>query len=152
MDIFSPPGATFVVMLICMGISFLNGTINRLLISRFIGLEEYRMMQKEMAEFRRESTQAVRSKDTKLQEKLKKRQGQIMQMQKKMMKPQMILFVLSFGYILVWLFGLTPLYAQHPNVAYMPGFGPFQVTWWYFICSFLFGTIASRVLGTLPIE
>mgnify|MGYP006269772717 CR=1 FL=1 len=91
------PGAAILVMLICMAISFLNSSINRLLISRFVGWEQYKIMQKELAEYRTETTQAMRSKDQKALEKLKKKESQILNMQKKMAKPQMVLFALSFS-------------------------------------------------------
>jgi uncharacterized membrane protein (DUF106 family) len=145
------PVATIVIMLICITISFLNSSINRLLVSRFVGWEQYRTMQKETSEYRAQMTQAMRKKDKKLLEKLKKKEPQILNMQKKMTKPQLVLFGLSFSYILVWWLILIPIYG--PNiVAYIPGIGPIPVVWWYFICSFLFGTLSSRLLGITPIE
>jgi len=146
-----PPGATIVVMLICMAISFANSSINRLLITRFVGWKQYRTMQKELSEYRTQTTQAMRKKDAKLLEKLKKKEPQILNMQKKMAKPQLVLFGLSFSYILIWLFVLTPLYGYTP-VAYIPIIGQAGVFWWYFICSFHFGTLSSRLLGIMPIE
>jgi uncharacterized membrane protein (DUF106 family) len=150
-----PPGATIVVMLICMAVSFANSSINRLLITRFVGWNQYRTMQKELAEYRTQTTQAIRKKDTKLLEKLKKKEPQILNMQKKMAKPQLALFGLSFSYILIWLFVLNPLYQINgiPTiVAYVPIIGQAPVYVWYFICSFLFGTLSSRLLGIMPIE
>ena len=145
------PVATIVIMLICITISFLNSSINRLLVSRFVGWKQYRAMQKETSEYRAQMTQAMRKKDKKLLEKLKKKEPQILNMQKKMTKPQLVLFGLSFSYILVWWLILIPIYG--PNiVAYIPGIGPIPVVWWYFICSFLFGTLSSRLLGITPIE
>ncbi len=152
-DLLKPnaPAATIVIMLICITISFLNSSINRLLVSRFVGWKQYRTMQKETSEYRAQMTQAMRKKDKKLLEKLKKKEPQILNMQKKMTKPQLVLFGLSFSYILVWWLILIPIYG--PNiVAYIPGIGPIPVVWWYFICSFLFGTLSSRLLGITPIE
>jgi len=145
------PVATIVVMLICMAISFANSSINRLLITRFVGWKQYRTMQKELSEYRTQTTQAMRKKDAKLLEKLKKKEPQILNMQKKMAKPQVALFGLSFSYILIWIFVLGPLYGTH-IVAYIPIIGQAGVFWWYFICSFLFGTLSSRLLGIMPIE
>jgi uncharacterized membrane protein (DUF106 family) len=108
-------------------------------------------MQRETAEYRRQTTQAMRAKDKKALEKLKRKESQILSMQKKMAKPQMVLFAISFSYILIWWFVLTPLFGAN-TVAYVPGIGPIYVFWWYFICSFLFGTLSSRLLGILPIE
>jgi uncharacterized membrane protein (DUF106 family) len=157
MDIFGwifmaqAPGATVTIMLISFGISLLNSTINRLLISRLVGWGQYKAMQKETAEYRAETTAALRSKDTKAMEKLKRREKQIMSMQKQMAKPQLVLFLISMSYIFIWLFGLGPWYGASV-VAYIPGFGPIGIFYWYFVCSFLFGTLSSRILNILPIE
>jgi len=144
------PMATIAVMFICLVISFVNSSINRLLISRFVGWEQYGLMQKEISEYRAQTTRALRSNDKKLLEKLKKKEPQILNMQKKMAKPQLVLFGLSFSYILIWLF--IPQYIRADPVAYVPGIGGIPVVWWYFICSFLFGTLSSRLLGIMPIE
>mgnify|MGYP001119337251 CR=1 FL=1 len=144
------PVATIVMMLICMTISFINSSINRLLISRFVGWERYRTMQKEISEHRAQTTQALRTKDKKLLEKLKKKEPQILNMQKKMAKPQLVLFGLSFSYILIWF--VIPVYIEASTVAYIPGIGGINVFWWYLICSMFFGTLASRLLGIMPIE
>jgi len=145
------PLAPIVIMLLCMLISFANSSLNRLLISRFVGWKQYLVMQKEIAEYRSQTTQALRKGDKKLLEKLKKKEPQILNMQKKMAKPQVILMVLSFSYIFIWVFVLWPLYGAN-IVAYIPIIGKAQVFWWYFICSFLFGTFANRLLGIMPIE
>ncbi|MGQ9551336.1 MAG: hypothetical protein ACUVUE_02805 [Candidatus Bathycorpusculaceae bacterium] len=145
------PLATVTIILISIIISTVNTLINRLLVSRFVGWEEYKTMQKEIAEYRSQTTLAMRTKDKKLMEKLKKKESQILNMQKKMAKPQLILFALSFSYIFVWWFVLTPLYGVNV-VAYVPGIGSINVFWWYFICSMLFGTLSSRLLGVMPIE
>ncbi len=86
-------------------------------------------------------------------------------MQKQMMKPQMILFGLSFVYIVIWIFILTPTFGA-TTVAYFPGFdhlnianflvfgnhGAMGVFYWYPICSFLFGTLSSKIMGILPVD
>jgi len=145
------PGATITIMLICIAISFTNSSINRLLIGRFVGWEQYKIMQKEISEHRTQTTQALRTKDKKLLEKLKKKETEIAHMQKKMLKPQGALFLISLSYIFVWLFILGPTYSVNP-VASIPGIGNINVFWWYFICSFLFGTVSSRLLNIMPIE
>lgn len=145
------PLATVGIMFICIVVSTFNSALNRLLVSRFVGWQQYREMQKEISEYRKETTQAMRSNDKKALEKLKRKESQIMNMQKKMARPQLVLFAISFSYIFIWWFVLTPLYGYN-TVAYIPGFGPVTVFLWYFICSFLFGTLSSRVLGILPIE
>ena len=150
-DISIIPWSTLVIMAISVIIAFLNSGINRLLVSHFVGWEQYGTMQKEMAEYRSQQMAAMRANDKKQLEKLKKKEAQVMSMQKKMAKPQVILFGVSFIYIVVWIFVLTPSFGQSP-VAYLPGFGAIPVFYWYPICSLLFGTLSSRILGILPIN
>jgi uncharacterized membrane protein (DUF106 family) len=159
------PLSTFSIMGISIIIAFLNSGLNRLLVSHFIGWEQYKSMQKEMAEWRSQQMAAARANDKKQLEKLKKKESQIMNMQKQMAKPQMILFGLSFIYIIVWIFVLTPTFGG-TTVAYFPGFenvnvanflvfgkyGAMGVFYWYPICSFLFGTLTSKILGIIPID
>ena len=151
-DITIIPTATLVIMLLAITISFINMTINRLLITRICGWKEYRVMQKETSEYRSKLMKATRAKDQKLITKLKRKESQINKMQTKMMKPQMILMPISFSYIIIWYLFLIPTYWSIP-VAYLPGlFGDgLPVIYWYMICSFFFGTIASRILGITPI-
>ena len=154
------PWSTFTIMGISIVIAFLNSGINRLLVTHFIGWEQYKSMQKETSEWRSQQMAAMRANDKKQLEKLKKKESQITAMQKKMAKPQMILFGVSFIYIVVWIFFLTPTYGPRP-VAYLPGFqgtlgfgasGAMGVFYWYPICSLLFGTLASKIIGVLPME
>ncbi len=153
------PWSTLSIMAISVIISFVNSGLNRILISRFVGWDEYRVMQKEVSEYRSQQMAASRAGDKKQLEKLKKKESQILNMQKKMAKPQMMLFGLSFIYIIVWIFVMTPSFGASP-VAYLPGFsqilgndlGQITVFYWYPICSLLFGTLASRMLGIMPME
>ncbi|RJS77874.1 DUF106 domain-containing protein [Candidatus Bathyarchaeota archaeon] len=145
------PGATVAIMIICALISFANSSINRFLINRLVGWKQYRIMQKEIAEYQSLTRQALRTKDKKLMEKIKKKEPQIMNMQKKMAKPQLIMFAIPFLYLLVWWLVLLPLYGANP-VAYIPGIGGITIFYWYFIVSSLFGILASRLLGMMPIE
>ncbi|UCF44893.1 MAG: DUF106 domain-containing protein [Candidatus Bathyarchaeota archaeon] len=154
MDIAVIPLATVVIMLIAIAVSFLNMAIQRLLITRMCGWKEYKVMQKETSEHRSKMMQAMRANDKKLMEKLKKKQSQIDNMQKKMMKPQMILLPISFSYLVIWYLFLIPVYGANA-VAYVPGIAPppsgIPVFIWYMLCSFFLGTLASRVIGTSPI-
>lgn len=85
---------------IAAGIAILNTGLNRVLINYFVGWEQYRVMQKEMNEYRQETMAAARANDKKQMEKLKRKQSQVNAMQAKMMKPQMVQFGISFLYIL----------------------------------------------------
>ena len=149
-DIATIPLATIVVMLVAVSVSFLNMSINRLLITRMCGWEEYKVMRKETSEYQSQLMKAMRANDKKLVEKLKRKESQIKNMQAKMMKPQMILLPISFSYILIWIFFLTPTNFPNP-VAFVPGLGLIPVLYWYMICSFFFGTLASRIVGVTPV-
>ena len=152
------PIATLVLMLIAVTISFLNMGINRLLITRICGWEEYKLMRKETSEYQSQLMQAMRAKDTKRVEKLKKKETQIRNMQSKMMKPQMILLPISMSYIVIWYLFLIPTFGADA-VAIVPGIAlnmtaipnGIPVFVWYLLCSFFFGTLASRVIGVTPI-
>ena len=152
LDITVIPLATLVIMLIAVAVSFLNMGIQRLLITRICGWEEYKIMRKETSEYQSQLMQAMRANDTKRVEKLKKKESQIRSMQSKMMKPQMILLPISFSYIIIWYIFLIPTYGANA-VAYVPGIAPagIPVIYWYMICSFFFGTLASRIVGVTPI-
>lgn len=158
-DIAAIPLATVVIMLTAVAVSFLNMGINRLLITRMCGWEEYKVMQKETSEYRSQMMKAMRANDQKLVEKLKKKESQINNMQKKMMKPQTILIPISFSYIIIWYVFLIPVFGAVPmGVAYVPGIAPgvlmstgLPVVFWYMICSVFFGTLASRIVGVTPI-
>jgi uncharacterized membrane protein (DUF106 family) len=153
------PWSTLSIMAISILIAFVNSGLNRFLVSRLVGWDSYRTMQKEMAEYRSQQMAAARAGDKKQLEKLKKKESQIMNMQTKMAKPQMLLLGISFIYIIVWIFVLTPSFGSSP-VAYLPGFSQFlgndlgqiSVFYWYPICSLFFGTLASRILGIMPME
>ena len=132
-------------------IAFINTGLNRVLINYFVGWEQYRVMQKEMNEYRQETMAAARANDKKEMEKLKKRQSQINSMQQKMLRPQMVQFGISFVYIFFWYFVLTPTFGSRAMV-YLPGIGALSVIYWYPICSFFLGLLASRILGVSPIE
>ncbi len=162
----SLPLATIVIMVIAAVIAFINSGINRILINYFVGWEQYRVMQKEMSEYRSETMKAMRANDKKQVEKLKKKESQVKNMQAKMMKPQMVQFGISFVYLIVWFLILTPTFGPAP-MAFIPGIGTIagahyvgglsvpnaiQVFYWYPICSFFFGLLSSRILGIMPIE
>ncbi len=153
-DISVIPVATIMIMGIAIAISFVNMTLNRLLITRMIGWHEYHSMQKEMSEYNSQRMAALRANDQKTLEKLKKKESQIQAMQTKMFKPQLLLIPFTFIYLIIWpaLQGFFMINGVPQAVAYIPGLGPQQFFVWYLICSFFFGTIASRVIGVTPIQ
>ena len=149
LDISAIPTATVLIMLIAATISFLNMGLNRLLISRMIGWQEYKAIQKETSEYNSQRMKAMRANDTRTLEKLKKKETQIRNMQTKILKPQMFLFLFTIVYFIIW----PILNGYFPNaVAVVPGFGPQPFFIWYLICAFFFGTLAGKVVGITPIQ
>lgn len=149
LDISAIPTATVLIMLIAAAISFLNMGLNRLLISRMIGWQEYKAIQKETSEYNSRRMQALRANDTKTLEKLKKKETQIRNMQAKILKPQMFLFLFTIVYFIIW----PILNGYFPNaVAVVPGFGPQPFFIWYLVCAFFFGTLAGKIVGITPIQ
>lgn len=148
-DISVIPWSTLAIMGVSLSLALVNTSLNRILISRFVGWDAYRTMQKEMAEWRSQQMAAARANDKKQLEKLKKKESQMMNIQKKMMKPQMLLLGFTLVYFLIWpiLTGFFP-----GTVVYIPGFGPQPFFIWYLACSFFFGTLAQRIIGTMPLE
>ncbi|MDR2720288.1 MAG: EMC3/TMCO1 family protein [Nitrososphaerota archaeon] len=149
------PVATVVVMAVAFVMSLITSSTNRLIIGHFVGWDNYRSMQKELSDFRKESMAAARSNDKKQLEKVKKRQPQINAINAKLMKPQMIQMALVFCYFPVWMFVLTLTFTVNGaplNVAIIPGIGPVPMWIWYFMASTFFGTLLMRIIGTLPIE
>ena len=143
------PFSTLSIMAISVTISFINIGLTRLLISRMVGWHEYRSMQKEISEFNAQKMQAMRANDAKLLEKLKKKQSQINSMQMKMSKPQLLLLPITAIYFVIW----PIMMGYFPNpVAYVPGIGQIPFFYWYMLCSFFLGTLASKAIGITPIE
>jgi uncharacterized membrane protein (DUF106 family) len=143
--------AATLILILALGIAFINTALNRVLINYFVGWEQYRVMQKEMNEYRQETMAAARANDKKQMEKLKRRQSQINNMQAKMLKPQMVQLAISFLYIIVWFGVLLPTYGS-TSMVYLPGFGALPVVYWYPLASLFLGLLASRILGIMPIE
>ena len=143
------PIATLLIMAIAVIISFGNMSLNRLLITRMIGWHEYRAMQKEISEYNSQRMAALRAKNDKTLEKLKKKESQIQAMQTKMFKPQLLLLPMTAIYFVIW--PILSSYFTQP-AAYLPGLGVIPFFYWYLICSFFFGTIASRIIGVTPIQ
>lgn len=156
------PYSTLFMFFLALLISLLTSLTNRLLNNP----EKSKAWRKEIAEWNSELRKAQKANDKKTVEKLMKKQKQILQLQSKMtwqsMKVTMIFFV---PLILIWQFlggaytitvGGTP---QSVPIAFFPGIGPTlpiplfnaSVIWWYLLCSMLFGTIFSHVLGIIEV-
>jgi len=162
------PYATVFLMLVSFILTTVNQIISRLLISRFIGWDKYKIMRKEMSEYSKANMAAARAGDAKQLEKLKKKKSQIDAMQAQQMKPTMLNMGISLVmFMMIWRVLLIPMFTSagyystggslfggmlggNP-VAFIPGYGiPLFV--FYSVCAFFFSTLMQRVLGAMPIE
>jgi uncharacterized membrane protein (DUF106 family) len=156
------PYSTVFIFLVAAGVSFLTTLANRLLTNP----EKSKAWRKEISEWTTELRKAQRAGEKKNMEKLMKKQQYIMQLQSKMMWQSLkvtILFIVPL--LLMWQI-LGGFYRSSTgteiNIAYLPGVGPTiplpligavaSLIWWYLICSFLFSTVFSHLLGLVDIS
>jgi uncharacterized membrane protein (DUF106 family) len=157
------PVSTIFLFLLAAVISLLTSLTNRLLTDP----EKSKAWRKEIADWNKELREARREGDQKRLDKVMKKQKQILQIQSKMtwqsMKVTLIFFV---PLIIIWqvLGGFfTKVESGKPfsvPVAYFPGLGSnlplpiFNVSliWWYLLCSMLFGTVFSHILGIIEVS
>jgi len=135
------PTSTIFILLLCISLTVLTSIVNRL----FTNPEQLRAWRKEIKEWTDEFREAQRSKDKKNLAKVEKQKTRIMKLQQKMSWQQMKVSLLFFvPFLLMWqvLWGIY----QEP-VAFLPGFGPLSIIYWYLVCSLFFSTLFSRILG-----
>ena len=147
------PISTVFILLLSMSLTLVTSLANRFLTNQ----DQLRAWRQEIAEWTADSKKAAKSGDKKLLAKVKKRQPHIMKLQSKMSWQSMkVSFIFMIPFFLLWYLFLTPTYISVPAVAYVPSiFGSeggaswmaLPLFWWYLICSFLFGTLFSRILG-----
>lgn len=146
------PVSTIFILFLSMLLSLITSLANRFLINQ----DELRASRKEVADWTSEFRKATRSGDKKLLAKLKRQQPRITKLQTKMTWQSMkVSFIFMVPFLLLWYLFLTPLYggvevARIPGI-YLPGIfvweGKLPIFLWYLFCSFLFGTLWSRLLG-----
>jgi len=159
----SIPFSTIFILLVAGGISSLTSLANRLLSNP----EKSKVWRKEVMDWNTELRKAQKEGDKKNLDKLMKKQQYIMKLQSKMMWQSMkvsLLFIIPL--ILMWQvlggFYVTTIDGKPApiQIAYLPGIGseirfPIYMTslfWWYLLCSFLFSTILSHVLGLVEVS
>ena len=150
----SPPWSTFFIFLLAAAISFILTLANRLTTDP----EKTRAWRKEIAEWNQQFSKAKKSGDKKQLEKLMKKQQYILQLQAKMSWQSLkVSFLFFIPLMIVWYFlGIIYNRAEVPPIAYFPGIGPQlffpPLFWWYLLCSFLFSTLFSHLLGISTVE
>lgn len=167
----TPPASTILVLLVSVLMTFASSSINRL----FSGREHRQRLaalRSELDKLNREKREnqkkAKSTGDAKLLKKVKKQERQILQLQSQMASLSlkqmrsfpitmvMFLFVwmLLTGNILFFNVFESPLVDQ--IIAYLPWIGEelleLNLFYWYLLCSFLFGTLFSRIFGLTGVE
>ncbi|MEM2953919.1 MAG: EMC3/TMCO1 family protein [Candidatus Bathyarchaeia archaeon] len=151
----TPPGSTIFILIIAASISFLISLANRLTTDP----EKTKAWRKEIAEWNDQIRKARINGDKKQMEKLLKKQQYIFQLQAKMSWQSMkVSFLFFIPLMIVW-YILSGVYFKQevPPLAYFPGVGGqllwfHSLFWWYLLCSLLFSTIFSHLLGISSVE
>ena len=157
---YSPPISTLVVTLTSVALGFVTQLVTR----RVVDIDKERRMRAEVNAFNKEKREATLDKDKVRLEKLKKRELQMRQEQAKVstarLKVTGITFVplLAVYYLMATFlggYGVIVAYAPVPIpilTAPTPVPGVFEVSlfWWYFLSSFAFSTMLSKLLHTQP--
>lgn len=152
----TPPYSTVAVALTSIFFSIVSNALTRV----FVDVEAERRMRAEIAKFTRELQQAIKSGNKQEEEKLKKKQATIQQMQLKISKDRMKVLAVTIVpffilyYVIVGFIG-TPWVAYSPFyipfiMSQIPNSQLFQVNLfgWYLICSFAFSGIISKIFKT----
>jgi uncharacterized membrane protein (DUF106 family) len=152
------PEATLVVTLTSIGL----GLITQLVTRRVVDLNKERRMKAEVNAFQKEKREAQAKNDTARLEKLKKKELAVRQEQAKVSTARLKVTAITFIPLLVvyylmanFLGGFSVLVAYSPiPIPYVVGplpivsYGFVSLFWWYFLSSFTFSTMLSRLLHT----
>ncbi|MBA7529418.1 hypothetical protein ES705_21616 [subsurface metagenome] len=161
-----PPVITLIILCVTITMSFSSSFIN----SRFMPKEhrqKVKNLQRKISALTKEKKeimkQAKSTGDKKLLRKAQKQEKQLLALQSQslsLITKQFRVFPITMGlFFIVWLLltgsilGMklftSPFMGPDP-VAYLPWFGgvfPLSLFYWYLICSFLFGSLFSRIFG-----
>lgn len=157
---YSPPLSTVLVTLTSVSL----GLVTQLVTRRVVDLNKERRMRAEVNAFNKEKREATVANDKVKLEKLKKREIQVRQEQAKVstarLKVTAVTFVplLAVYYLMATFlggYGVIVAYSPIPiPVITAPTLNPaaweVSLFWWYFLSSFAFSTMLSRLLHTTP--
>jgi len=155
---YAPPYSTVVVTLTSLGLGFVTQLVTR----RVVDLDKERKMRAEVNAFNKEKREATLAKDKVKLEKLKKRELQMRQEQAKVSTARLKVTGITFvPLLLVYYLMATFLGGYGVIVAFTPIpipviaaptliAGTYEVSlfWWYFLSSFTFSTMLSKLLHT----
>jgi uncharacterized membrane protein (DUF106 family) len=162
-----PPYVTIIVLFVSLAMSFASSIIN----SRFMPKEhrqKVKALQRKISALTKEKNENMKTAkstgDKKLLRKAQKQEKYLLQLQSQALSltsKQFRVFPITMTvFFIVWLlltgsilgFELfdSPFYEPAIPVAFLPWLGgvfPLELFHWYLICSFLFGTLFSRIFG-----
>jgi len=155
---YSPPFSTVVVTLTSLGLGFVTQMVTR----GVVDLDKERRMRAEVNAFNKEKREATLAKDQVKLDKLKKRELAMRQEQAKVSTARLKVTGITFvPLLLVYYLMATFLGGYSVIVAFTPipipviaastlTAGTYEVSlfWWYFLSSFTFSTMLSRLLHT----
>jgi uncharacterized membrane protein (DUF106 family) len=161
-----PPYVTIIILFVSVIMSFASSLIN----SRFMPKEhrqKVKALQRKISALTKEKNENMKTAkstgDKKLLRKAQKQEKHLLQLQSQALslssKQFRVLPITMMLFLIVWLlltgnilgfkFFVSPFIGPDP-VAYLPWLGgvlPLSLFYWYLICSFLFGTLFSRIFG-----
>ncbi len=149
------PVSTLFLFLLSALISLLTSLTNRLLTNP----EKSKAWRKEISEWNNELREARREDDKKHLEKVMKKQKQILQLQSKMsMQSMKVTLIFLVPLLIIW--QVLGGFFVGCDIAYLPGIGAIlpipifntSLIWWYLLCSMMFGTIFSHLLGIIEVS
>ena len=156
---FGIPETTFVVTATALAL----GIATQILTLRLVDLKAERRMRAEISQFQSEMREAVRAKDKAKEEKLKKKNLQIQQMNTKVSTarlkvtaitfvPFLVLYYLMAGFL--GGFGVPVAYSPIPipyivsAISSSTSTGAIPLFWWYSISSLTFSPMLTKLFGT----
>jgi uncharacterized membrane protein (DUF106 family) len=147
------PDSTFLVTATSLGL----GLLTQIVTTQVVNLEAERRMKVEVNAFNKEKRAATLAKDQAKLEKLKKREPAVRQEQAKISLARMkVSFVTIVPLFLVYYlmatflggYGTIVAITPFPNILITGSHGEMVLFWWYFLSSFAFSSILSRLLHT----
>ncbi|MCX8188888.1 MAG: EMC3/TMCO1 family protein [Nitrososphaeria archaeon] len=143
------PYSTILIIMTSIGLNLVSQIAVRFLVN----IEEARRVAREAKAFRKELLDAIKSGDKAKEEKLRKKEKSIQQMELKVSNQRLkATFIFIIPFWLVYIF-ISSLIGLNTTVAVSPISLPFigynlQLFWWYLITSFAFATIITKLVGT----
>jgi uncharacterized membrane protein (DUF106 family) len=148
-----PLAPAVIVTLMALGLTIVTNLLTR----RFVDLAAERRIKAEIAQYQAELREAIRKKDKAKEDRLKKRDLQIKQMNAKVSTSRLRVTAITFipfialYYLMAGLlggFGAIVAYSPVPIPYIVSSDGTVPLFWWYTISSLAFSPMLTRLFGT----